>query len=212
MRRWRRAAAPRSTRAPRVTWCSRAINGLRPDHNPLRRPVDRLESVIVLTLVALFLIATPLIAFGVGRWAWDHGAATARGERAAWHQVSAVVLQGVPRPQDDPYGAVYLAQVPVRWIARDGVPHTGKVAAAAGVRTGATVTVWTGPSGELTGPPLRRAQIVHQAAVAGLLSGLGFSLLLAVTALVIRRLLLRRRMAAWDAEWRATGPLWSNYR
>jgi hypothetical protein len=195
-----------------VTWWGRAINGLRPDHNPLRRPVDRLESVVVLTLVALFVAATPLIAFGVGRWAWDGAAATARTEQAAWHQVPAVVLLGVPRAQNDPYGAIYLTQVPVRWTARDGSSHTGKVAAAAGVRTGAHVKVWTDRSGALTGPPLGRAQIAHQAAFAGLLSVLGFWLLLFVTALVTRRMLQRRRMAAWDAEWRATGPLWSNYR
>ena len=212
MRRWRRAAAPRSTRAARVTWCRRAINGLRPDHNPLRRPVDRLESVVVLTLAALFLVATPLIALGVGRWAWDEAAATARTEQASWHRVSAVVLLGVPRPRNDPYGTAFLTQVPVRWTAGDGSSRTGKVAAAAGVRTGAHVPVWTDPAGELTGPPPGRAQIAHQAALAGLLSVLGFSLLLSVTALVTRRILERRRMAAWDAEWRATGPLWSNYR
>jgi hypothetical protein len=194
-----------------VRWWARLINGLRPDRNPLRRPVDRLEAAIVLALVAVFLLAAPLIGFGVGRWSWDGGVVTARAEQAAWHKVSAVVLHGVPRPRDDPYGAVYLAQVPVRWIA-GGVSHTGEVTTPAGVRTGATVTVWTGPSGQLTGAPLGHAQIVHQALFAGLLAVLGFSLLLAITALVIRRILQRRRMAAWDAEWRATGPSWSNYR
>ena len=188
------------------------MNGLRPDHNPLRRPVDRLESMLMLGLIALFLVATPLIALGVGRWAWDGAAATARTEQAAWHKVSAVVLQGVPAAKNDPYGAIYLAQIPVRWTAENGTAHTGRVTAETGVRTGAHVTVWTGSDGQLTGPPLGRAQLAHQAAFAGLMSVLGFSLLLAVTALVTHQMLQRRRMAAWDAEWRATGPLWSNYR
>jgi hypothetical protein len=187
------------------------VNGLRPDHNPLRRQVDRLEAAVVLALVAVFLIATPLIALGVGRWAWDGGAATARAERTAFHQVSAVVLRGVPQPQNDPYGAVYLAQVPVRWIV-DGTSHTGQVTTTAGIRAGATLTIWTKASGELTDAPPGRSQIEHQAFFAGMLAVLGFSSLLGVTALVIRRILQRRRMAAWDAEWRATGPLWSNYR
>jgi hypothetical protein len=173
--------------------------------------VDRLEALAALALLAVFLIATPLVALGVGRWSWDGGAATARAERAAWHQVGAVVTQGVPKPRSDPYGAVYLAQVPVRWIV-GGITHTGQVTTAAGVRTGATVKVWTTASGQLTDAPLAQGQIEHQAFFAGLLAGLGFSLLLGVTALVIRRILQRRRMAAWDAEWRATGPLWSNYR
>jgi hypothetical protein len=211
MRRWRRMTALGGIRAPRVRGWTRLVNGLRPDHNPLRRPVDRLESMAVFLLVAVFLIATPLIALGVGRWAWDGGAATARAEQAAWHRVSAVVLEGVPKPQNDPYGSVYLTQVPVRWIAA-GASHTGRVTTAAGVRTGATVTVWTDPSGAITNPPLGQAQIEHQAFFAGLIAVLGFSLLLGISALVIRRILQRRRMAAWDAEWGATGPLWSNYR
>ena len=211
MRRWRRMTAPGGKTGSRVSSWSRMVNVLRPDHNPLRRPVDRLEALAALALVAVFLIVTPLVAFGAGRWSWDGGAAAARAERAAWHQVGAVVTQGVPKPQNDPYGAVYLAQVPVRWIV-GGITHTGKVSTAAGVRTGATVKVWTTASGQLTDAPLAPGQIEHQAFFAGLLAVLGFSLLLGVTALVIRRILQRRRMAAWDAEWRATGPLWSNYR
>ena len=211
MRRWRRTRAPGERRAQRVSSLARVINGVRPDHNPLRRPVDRLEGLAVIVLAAVALIATPLIAFGAGRWAWDGGMATARAEQASWHQVSAVVLQGAPRPRHDPYGAVYLAQVPVRW-AVDGISHTGQVTTTAGVRTGATVTIWTGPAGQLTNAPLAQAQIAHQAFFAGMVAVLGFSLLLGVTALVIRRILQRRRMAAWDAEWRATGPLWSNHR
>jgi hypothetical protein len=211
MRRWRKTTALGGRRAPRVRWWARTVNGLRPDHNPLRRPVDRIEGLVAVALLAVFLIATPLLALGVGRWSWDGGVTAARTEQAAWHKVSAVVLKGVPRPQENPYGAVYLAQVPVRWIV-DGTRHTGQVTTEAGVRTGADITVWTGPAGQLTDAPLGRAQIAHQAFFAGLLAVLGFSLSLGVSALVIRRILQRRRMAAWDAEWRATGPLWSNYR
>ena len=166
---------------------------------------------LLMVPVAVAGLVTPLVAFGAGRWSWDAGAATARAERAAWHQVGAVVTQGAPKPQNDPYGAVYLAQVPVRWIV-GGITHTGQVTTAAGVRTGATVKVWTTASGQLTDAPLAQGQIEHQAFFSGLLAVLGFSLLLGVTALVIWRILQRRRMAAWDAEWRATGPLWSNYR
>jgi len=36
--------------------------------------------------------------------------------------------------------------------------------------------------------------------------------LLIVSALVIRRIIDRGRMAAWDAEWSAAGPQWSDWR
>ena len=37
-------------------------------------------------------------------------------------------------------------------------------------------------------------------------------LLLLGTAGLARRMLDRRRMRAWEAEWRASGPLWSRHR
>ena len=77
MRTWARAPAPRGRRGLRAKWWRRVVNGLRPDHNPLRRSVDRLESVLILGAIALFLVATPLIGLGVGRWAWSGAAATA---------------------------------------------------------------------------------------------------------------------------------------
>lgn len=212
MRRWRKARRPAGARVPHVTQMARVVRGLRPDRNPLRRRVDRIESIILIALVAIFLAAAPLTAMGVGRWAWDGAAAAARSEQAAWHPVTAVLLRGVPRPQDNPYGAVYLAQVPARWTARDGAARTGEVTAVAGSLTGSKVTIWTSPSGAQTGPPLDHAQIDHQAVFAGLLAVLGLGSFLIVTVLVIRKTLQRRRIAAWDAEWRATGPLWSNYR
>lgn len=212
MRRWRRATGPARARVPRVTRMGRVRRGLLPDRNPLRRRVDRIEALILVALVAVFLAAAPLTAMGVGRWAWDGAAAAARSERATWHPVPAVVLESVPRAQDNPYGAGYLAQVPARWTARDGTPRTGTVTAAAGTRRGSTVTIWTGPSGTQTGPPLDREQIGHQAVFAGMLGIVGLGSFLFVTSLVIRRTLQRRRMVAWDEEWRAIGPLWSNYR
>jgi len=58
---------------------------------------------------------------------------------------------------------------------------------------------------------LRWARL-HQATLGGVLAVAGLTLLVIVSALAIRRTLDRRRMAAWDAEWSATGPHWCNYR
>jgi hypothetical protein len=99
----------------------------------------------------------------------------------------------------------------VRWTL-NGTAHAGLVEAAPGTPTGATVRVWTSPSGEQTRHPLSPSQITHQAALAGVMSVAGLAFLLIVSAVVIRRILDRRRMAGWDAEWSATGPQWCNYR
>jgi hypothetical protein len=49
-------------------------------------------------------------------------------------------------------------------------------------------------------------------AVAAVVTGLVASLLLLGSNTLARRVLDRRRLNAWDAEWRVTGPLWSGHR
>ncbi len=181
----------------------------RPERNPLRRGVDRIEVALMIALVAVFLVGAPFAAMAASDWA-SHGAgAASRLERETRHPVAAVVERGVP--QSNPFEAEYLTQVPVRWTL-DGVTHTGTVKVAAGTPAGTTVRIWTSRSRELTGPPLDPSQIAHQGALAGVLAVAGLAVLVIVSALVIRRILDRSRMAAWDTEWSATGPQWCNYR
>ena len=189
----------------------RVLRGIWPDRNPLRRSLDRVEAVVLAAVIAVFLVGGPIAAFTTGQWAEHGAAAAARAERAAWHPVRAVILHGVPRPADHPYGADYFARVPARWTAQDGAVRTGTVMAAAGTPAGATATIWTSAQGVPTAPPLSAAQISRQTVLAGLMAVLGLALLLTVSAVVIRRLLNRRRMVSWDAEWSATGPQWCNY-
>ena len=163
-------------------------------------------------VIAVFLVGAPIAAVTTGQWAARGAAAAARAERAAWYPVRAVILHGVARPSGNPYGAANLVHVPARWTARDGAVRTGTVTAAAGTPAGGSVTIWTTVQGVPTGPPLNAAQISRQAVLTGLMAVLGLAFLLTVSAFVIRRLLNRRRMAAWDAEWSATGPQWCNYR
>jgi len=186
------------------------LTARRAGRNPLWRSLDRIEVALMTALVAIFLVGAPLAAITTSNWAWHGAAATARAERATRHSVEAVVQRGVPQASNS-YGAGYLTQVPVRWTL-DGAAHIGTIEAAAGTPAGTTVRVWTGPSGEQTGPPLTPSQIAHQAAIAGVLAVAGLALVIIVSALVICRILDRRRMAAWDTEWSATGPHWCNYR
>jgi len=74
-----------------------------------------------------------------------------------------------------------------------------------GTRAGGAVTIWVGRSGEQTGPPLTPSQMVDQGAVSAVLAVTGQALVLIVSALIIRRILNRQRMAPWDAERNAPG-------
>jgi hypothetical protein len=72
------------------------------DGNPLRRASDRAEAWIRIGLIALFLVAGPLAAFGVGGWAYHAGTAVARAQAAPAHHVKAAVPATTVTPADLP--------------------------------------------------------------------------------------------------------------
>ena len=86
-------AVPPATRRGRV-W-----RGLWPDHNPVRRASDRAEAAIVAMLLAVFLIAAPLLAFAAGHWVYHSGLRAEQAQAAAWHVVPAVLLDDAPSPR-----------------------------------------------------------------------------------------------------------------
>jgi hypothetical protein len=90
--------------------------------------------------------------------------------------------------------------------------RTGLVPAPPGERSGSTVRVWVDTAGRLTGPPLQPLQVRGQAVVTAILAPIVLGLVLLCTGQLAHYLLGRRRLAAWDAEWRATGPQWTRQR
>jgi hypothetical protein len=183
------------------------------DRNPLRRRTDRIEAAIRLAIVILLLVAMPLAAIAVGRQADNLALRRAHAQQAADHQVSAVLLEqaqanGVPGP----YTSVQLTYVLARWQPPGGPPRSGQVLAPAGTPAGSTVTIWIDASGAVVSPPPDHREIVGDAALAAMVTGLIASLLLLGLNTLARRALDRRRLNAWAAEWSATGPRWSGYR
>jgi hypothetical protein len=183
----------------------RAVRGLWPDRNPLRRGMDRAEATIVAGLAVVFLAAAPVMAVTAGHLAHGIAARNASAQRS-WHQASAVVLASVDVPGQ--FGGV----VPARWTSPTGARRTGKVPVLASAIAGSTVMVWINASGELTGQPLRPSQVRAQAVMAAVLAPVALGLLLGCAGLVAYWALGRRRMAAWDADWQATEPLWTRRR
>ena len=198
----RRRLAVVGTRAARV------VRGLWPDRNPLRRTLDRVEGVVVGGLAPAFLAGAPLAAAAAGHLTYMYGARTAHAQQAAWHQVPAVLLVNAPTTG---YSG-YLPQVRARWTAPDGAERTGAVPAQPGERAGSTVMIWADAAGRLTGPPLEAQQVRGRAFLAAVVAPVVLGLLLLTAGQLAHFLLVRRRLAAWDAEWRATGPQWTRQR
>jgi hypothetical protein len=194
-------------RAIRPARFGRFVRGRRPDRNPLRRGSDRVETAVLAFLVIVFLAAAPFAALASGSWALARAHQAQLVERASSYQVPAVVLK-----LDTPSGGAYAdLGAQARWTARDGTVITGEIPVPLGTGAGSTQWLWTTADGRLTNPPLEDSQVTGQAHVAEGFGLVTLAVLLAITGLVTRWALDKRRMAAWDAEWRATGPSWTTH-
>ena len=191
--------------AARIT---RVVRGLWPDRNPLRRTSDRMEAALLAILIAAFLCGAPLAGIAAGRAV---AASTARAEHveAGWHRVAAVLLRQAPGRNHPLFEVPLEPMVPARWKAPDGTLRTGEIYAPVGAAAGSTVLVWTDRSGQLTASPLQQGDMVEDVALAASLATIAVAAVLAVLGLLTRWVLDRRRLAAWDARWRATGPQWT---
>ena len=185
---------------------ARAVRGLWPDRNPLRRTIDRVEAVVAGGLVAAFMAGAPLAAVAAGHAAYSIGSRTAHAQQAAWRQMPAVLLATAPAAGYRQYQVTVQAW----WTTPDGTRHTGTVLAAPGAKAGCTVMVWADTAGRLTGgPPLQLSQVRGQAALVTMLTPLALGFILLCTGLVAHAVLGRRRLAAWDGDWQATEPQWT---
>ena len=179
------------------------------DHNPLRRPADRAEAWLRLLMIALILTVVPVTAIGCGLVANQVFARQARAEHRADHLVSAVLIEPTAGSAIDPYVADPETFVQARWTAPDGVVRTGQILAPAGAPAGRIIRIWVNDSGVTVDSPSGHTKVVTGAALVGVTSGLMLILMLVLLQAAARRMLDRQRLAAWDTEWRGTGPLWT---
>jgi hypothetical protein len=183
------------------------------DRNPLRRGTDRVETALRLILIILLVLAVPAAAVVAGRWADQRALHRVQAERAVNHLVTAVLLQDTPATgTPNPYTSVPTAWVPARWQPPGQPSRTGEVLALAGAHKGSTVRTWIGPSGAVTDPPPDHRAIAGEVCFASVTTCLLSCLMLLVAWALARLALDRRRLRAWDAAWRSTGPLWRGHR
>ena len=181
---------------------------LRPDRNPLRRACDRAEAGVLAVVIAVFLVAVPLAAVISGGRTYAAGLRAERAEQAAWREVPAVPLAAAPASRPDAYQATTRAA----WTAPDGARRAGPVTAPAGTPAGRTVRLWVDASGQPTGQPLQSDDVISRAATIAVAAAAGAAAVLLGAAAAARWALFRRRLAAWDSEWRITGPRWTSLR
>jgi hypothetical protein len=197
------------TRQP-GTYLARLARLLGFDSNPLRRRTDRVEAAIRLVTLILLLVAVPIVGIAVGRQADHLALRRADAQRATEHEVTAVLLRPAPATGvPDPYTSIQMTYVLARWQPPGQSSRSGQVLAPAGTPAGGTVTVWVDASGAVAPPPPDHRDIAGDVTIAVVVTWMVASLLVMGSNALARRALDRRRLNAWDAEWRATGPLWS---
>jgi hypothetical protein len=194
------------------SWFVRMFRGRRLDRNPLRRPSDRAETVAGICLLVAFAAAAPFTvrAAAAGtRTLAEHSRVTALATR---HEVTAITLEKAPPASDTPYTLITQTWVSAKWTAPDGRQRTGQIRVPDSTPEGSPERICVTGNGDVAAPPLPMTEI------GGLADRAAFGAIMVVIFLfltarsVIRRVINRQRMAAWDAEWAATEPRWNQQR
>ena len=196
-------------RRPRATPAGRFVRGRRFDRNPLRRPVDRAETIVLALLLVAFLVSAPLAALASGSWAHAIAQRAELAQMASRRQVTAVVLK-VAGPATP--GSWNLTSVTsARWTAPDGTVVTSELPVPAYTSAGVKVHVWTTRDGQLTSPPMSESQVASTKQLGEIAGAAAVAVLLAVVGVLARSSLDKRRMAALEADWQSTGPRWTTH-
>jgi hypothetical protein len=186
------------------------ILGRRLDRNPLRRPADRIETVVLLTLLAAFFAGAPFAARAAADWTYGHSLRVEQAEQATFRQVPAVLLHA---PDISRFAlAAGMSMTEVSWTAPNGRPRTGSAPAPITATAGSTVLVWITADGDLTSPPMLPSQVSDGAGLSGATAVGVLAATLAFIGWLTHWSLDRRRLAAWDADWLANGPRWTSRR
>jgi hypothetical protein len=159
-------------------------------------------------LIAAFLGGAPFAAMASGDWTHEAGLRAQAAQEASRHMVPAMTLTAANpgTPGDSP---ILASVAKAHWLAPDGTMITDEIAVPPGATAGATVRVWVTRDGTQTEPPLLDSQVSEQAILAEAGAVTALAITLTVTGVLGRRLLDKRRMAAWDAEWRTAEPSWT---
>jgi hypothetical protein len=190
----------------RPTWLARRA-GL--DGNPLRRRTDKFAAGLTAALLAVFLIAGPLLAAAAAGWAARTAAADRHAERS-WHRVSAVLLHGASLSASFA-GYTGYSWAPARWTAPDGRTRAGDIPVSVTAAAGQSVPLWVDQAGWPAGPPPAHRAVLARETAAAAVAIICLGIVLLCVADLARWRLDRRRLAGWEAEWAAVGPRWTRH-
>jgi hypothetical protein len=181
------------------------VRHLQPDHNPLRRRIDRVQTRLIATLGVLFVIIAPIAATTTAHMVARAGVRAEHLQAQTRHRVDAVVLDTPSTASGSGFGGT----TRVLWHDTAGTAHVS-VAPSSGLdRHGVHRAIWIDQKGHLTTHPRRHSQTIADTVMAALTVVVLLCLLHSVACTLIDRRLERRRLAQWEREWSAVAPRWT---
>jgi hypothetical protein len=195
----------RRSRHLRPTWLGRCLRGRLPDHNPLRRRTDRLETAIFAVLFVMVCATAPFLAAAASGWEHSISEREMRTQQAISHEIRATLLDDA---QDTGAYPVLTAEADARWMAPDGRRVTEVMQVSEGAQAGSAIWIWINPSGQLI-TPLRPNQIPAREGLAAEAAVGCLSTVALLAGLAVRCTFNRRRITAWGVDWMATEPRWN---
>jgi hypothetical protein len=169
--------------------------------NELRRPVDRVDGLVVglAVLVGAAVVAAGVL-FGLRLATYEAGVAA---EQQATRTVTTAVLLADSGSSPT---------APARWRAADGTAHSGTVTVVPQQHAGATVQIWTNAAGAAVDRPIGTLDVVLLVAVT-LGAGLTVAFVLLRGLMFLVRLPIQRWSAHdWEQDWARTAPKWKQWR
>jgi hypothetical protein len=174
--------------------------------NELRRPADRIETAVIVCLVAAFLTAAVAAACFAGHlYQSEHTA-------AAGLRPAVAVLS-----QPGPAATAQTAAAGARWRLPSGAERSGTLTTVTApaiyhAPAGTPVQIWLDRAGEPAAPPPSPDDMIFSALLAGITATAGAAVVLVLCYSFCRTVLDRHRLAGWESAWAAVGPRWTSHR
>lgn len=174
----------------------------------MRRTVDRVERGVLAIAVALAVAAVP-VAVLAGAAVQQASEIVVIQENATAFPTTALLLQDAPA--NTPGSALGISTTLGEWHTPAGNTLTGQVSAPPGTGAGTTVPIWLNAAGRPVEAPLTADQAYWRGVVTVVLVLTIAFTLIAIAYAITHRLLDRRRLAEWEADWRAVEPRWTQH-
>ena len=192
-----------------TTWWLRFKRQMGLDGNPLRRRSDVIAAWLTPAMILVFAALIPVAASVTGSLARAQNASVVRASHG-WHHVTGHLLRSAPGPAQTDHGTNTWNEMALANWSFEGRSYHGSIPVPAGSPAGSARIVRLDNAGVVQMPPLVPAQLADRIDTLTFIVMIAVAMMLMAVKGIVRRILDKRRLAAWESDWHAVGPRWSH--